>query len=109
MAITLTKRAAEEVKRIMEAQQLDPKTFVRTVIVGGGCSSMQYTLGFDTEFNPAIDAKYETDGVFVVSDKKFALFLDGTTIDFLDTPTAKGFNIDNPSFPAGAGCAGCGH
>ena len=66
MAITLTKRAAEEVKRIMEAQQLDPKTFVRTVIVGGGCSGMQYTLGFDTEFNPAIDAKYETDGVFVL-------------------------------------------
>lgn len=109
MAITLTKRAAEEVKRIKEAQQLDPKTFVRTVIVGGGCSGMQYTLGFDTEFNPAIDVKYEKDGCAIVSEKKFALFLDGTTIDFLDTPTAKGFSIDNPKFPAGAGCAGCGH
>ena len=60
---------------------------------------MQYTLGFDTEFNPAIDVKYEKDGCAIVSEKKFALFLDGTTIDFLDTPTAKGFSIDNPKFP----------
>ena len=109
MAIKLTARAADEVKKIMQAQNLDPKTFIRMVIVGGGCSGMQYTLGFDTVFDSKIDARYETDGVYVVADKKFALFLDGTKIDFLDTPTAKGFNIDNPSFPAGAGCAGCGH
>ena len=109
MAITLTKRAAEEVKSIMNAQALDPKTFVRTIIVGGRCSGMQYSLGFDTEYNPLIDARYESDGVAVVAEKKFALFLDGAKIDFLDTPTAKGFSIENPKFPAGVGCAGCGH
>ncbi len=109
MAIALTARAAEEVKNIMSAQNLGPETFIRMVIVGGGCSGMQYTLGFDSTFDPAIDFRYENDGVSVVADKKFALFLDGTKIDFLDTPTAKGFSIDNPSFPAGAGCAGCGH
>ena len=59
--------------------------------------------------HPYNEGFVETDGVYVVADKKFALFLDGTKIDFLDTPTAKGFNIDNPNFPAGAGCAGCGH
>ena len=107
--IKFTKRAVEEVKTIIQAQKLDPNTFVRTVIVGGGCSGMQYTLGFDTEFDPLVDVKYDNDGVFIVSDKKFALFLDGTQIDFLDTPTAKGFSIENPKFPAGAGCAGCGH
>ncbi len=107
--ITLTKRAAQEVKSIMSSQNLDPGTFVRTIIVGGGCSGMQYTLGFDTEFDPAVDARSETDGVAVVTEKKFALFLDGASIDFLDTESAKGFSIDNPKFPAGAGCAGCGH
>jgi len=107
--IKFTKRATDEVKTIIESQKLDPNTFVRTVIVGGGCSGMQYTLGFDTEFDPLVDVKYDNDGVSIVSDKKFALFLDGTQIDFLDTPTAKGFSIENPKFPAGAGCAGCGH
>jgi len=107
--IKFTKRAVEEVKTIIQSQNLDPNTFVRTVIVGGGCSGMQYTLGFDTEFDPLVDVKYDNDGVCIVSDKKFALFLDGTQIDFLDTPTAKGFSVENPKFPAGAGCAGCGH
>lgn len=108
MAISFTKRAVEEVKRIIEAQNLDPNTFVRTIIAGGGCSGMQYTLGFDTKFDPLIDARYDNDGVYIVAEKKYALFLDGTTIEFLDTPSAKGFSINNPKFPAGAGCAGCG-
>ena len=77
MAITRTKRAAEEVKSIMNAQALDPKTFVRTIIVGGGCSGMQYSLGFDTEYNPLIDARYESDGVAVVAEKKFSRHADG--------------------------------
>ena len=89
MAISLTKRAAEEVKKIMEAQSLAPETVLRTVIVGGGCSGMQYTLGFDTKFDPEIDAKYVSDGVPIVAEKKFALFLDGAKIDFLDTPSAE--------------------
>ena len=76
MAISLTKRAAEEVKKIMEAQSLAPETVLRTLIVGGGCSGMQYTLGFDTKFDPEIDAKYVSDGVPLVAEKKFALFLD---------------------------------
>ena len=101
MAISLTKRAAEEVKKIMEAQSLAPETVLRTIIVGGGCSGMQYTLGFDT--------KYVSDGVPLVAEKKFALFLDGAKIDFLDTPSAKGFLVENPAFPSGSGCAGCGH
>ncbi len=108
MAITFTKRAVEEVKNIIAAQKLDPKTFVRTIIMGGGCSGMQYTLGFDTEFNPLVDARYDNDGVYIVAEKKYALFLDGTKIDFVDTPSAKGFSVENPKFPAGAGCAGCG-
>lgn len=108
MAISLTKRAAKEVKKIMEAQNLSSETVLRAIIVGGGCSGMQYTLGFDRSFNPEIDVKYVSDGVPIVAEKKFALFLDGAKIDFIDTPTAKGFSIENPMFPPGAGCAGCG-
>ena len=109
MAISLTKRAAQEIRSIMEAQHLDPKTFVRAVIVGGGGSGMKYSLAFDTDFKPEIDARFVTYDVSVVSEKKFALFLDGATIDFIDTEEAKAFSIDNPKYPAGAGCAGCGH
>lgn len=108
MAIILTPSAVSEVKKIQEAQDLGPENQIRMIIVGGGCSGMQYSLGFDTEYDPLVDIRYDIDGVLVVTRKEFDLFLDGTEISFVDTPAAKGFAIDNPNFPAGAGCAGCG-
>ena len=108
MAITLTEAAVSQIKRIMESQNLDESSVLRMAIAGGGCSGMQYSLGFDTQFDPETDAAYDNDGVKVVADKKQALHLDGTTIDFIDGPMGTGFKIENPNQPAGGGCAGCG-
>ena len=109
MAITLTETAVAEVKRILEAQGFDESASLRMQVDGGGCSGMQYALGFDTEpHDPEVDAVYDNDGVKVVANKKHALHLDGTTIDYLDGPTGAGFKIENPNQPSGGGCAGCG-
>lgn len=108
MSILITPEAISEIKKIKEAQSLGTETHLRMLIAGGGCSGMQYSLGFDTEYDPLTDRRYENDGVILVTRKEYDLFLDGTEISFIDTPTAKGFSIDNPNFPAGAGCAGCG-
>lgn len=108
MSISLTPKAVNEVRTIIEAQGLGKETFVRLNILGGGCSGMQYSLGFDTEFDAKIDIRYVSDDVSVVTAKKYDLFLDGTEIDFLETGYSKGFAIENPNFPKGAGCAGCG-
>jgi iron-sulfur cluster assembly protein len=108
MAIILTESAVKEIKKVKVAQSLDADNCIRLAIVGGGCSGMQYSLGFDKEYDPATDMIYDCDGIKVVARKEFDLFLDGTEISFVDTPTAKGFAIDNPNFPAGAGCSGCG-
>ena len=98
-----------EIKKIMAERELVPETFLRMSILGGGCSGLQYSLGFDAGFDPKTDVRFEqNDGVFVVTEKKYDLHLDGTEIDYLDTPTARGFSIDNPNYPKGAGCAGCG-
>lgn len=108
MAVTLTESAATEVKRLIDGEKLGESTCLRMVIGGGGCSGLQYSLGFDSEFDPAIDARYEHHGVSLITKKKFALHLDGTTIDFQDGPMGRGFTIDNPSQPRGGGCPGCG-
>ena len=109
MSIILTAPAVCEVKKILAEKEMGPDTFLRMSILGGGCSGLQYSLGFDTEFNPKTDVKFDQEGgVSVVTQKKFDLHLDGTEIDFLDTPTARGFSIENPNYPKGAGCAGCG-
>jgi iron-sulfur cluster assembly protein len=109
MAVIVTPTAAEEVKRIVEQQKLESDTVLRMGIAGGGCHGLQYSLGFDNQFDAGSDARYEQNGIALVTRKKFALHLDGTTIDFQDGPMGRGFSIENPNYPRTGGCAGCGH
>ena len=104
MSIVLTENAAKEVKRIIEDQKLEEGTVLRVGVTGGGCSGFSYALGFDKAFDEAADAKYEFHGVPVVVDKKSALYLDGTTVDFFDGIEKRGFTFDNPNAVKSCGC-----
>jgi iron-sulfur cluster assembly protein len=108
MSVVLSETAAGEILRIMDSQKMEPSTVLRMGVAGGGCSGLQYSLGFDNEFDPKVDARYQQHGVTLVTRKKFALHLDGTSIDFKDGPMGRGFAIVNPNYPAGGGCPGCG-
>jgi iron-sulfur cluster assembly protein len=104
MAIVLTEKAANEVKRIIADQKLEPGTVLRVGVSGGGCSGFSYALGFDKQFDEKQDAKYDYHGVPVVVDKKSALYLDGTTVDFYDGIERRGFTFDNPNAVKSCGC-----
>ena len=104
MGIVLTEKAASEVKRIIADQKIEPEMVLRVGVTGGGCSGFSYALGFDKSFDEKVDAKYEYHGVPVVVDKKSALYLDGTTIDFYEGLEARGFKFDNPNAVKSCGC-----
>ena len=108
MSISITPVALNEVKQIKSTQNLGDDTFLRISILGGGCSGMQYALNFDTEFDSAVDTKYDFDGVILATQRKFDPHFDGTAINFVDLPTGRGFVVENPNFPKFAGCAHCG-
>ena len=48
MGVTLTEKAASEVKKIITEQNLPEGTVLRVGVQGGGCSGFSYSLGFDT-------------------------------------------------------------
>ncbi len=104
MAITITERAASEVKRVKDEQQLDTELFLRIGVAGGGCSGFNYTLGFDSNFDAKLDTKYNFHGVDVVVDKKSSLYLDGTTVDWFESIERRGFTFDNPNAVKTCGC-----
>jgi iron-sulfur cluster assembly protein len=108
MAIEVSENAAAEIKRYMEAEKVEPGFALRMGIAGGGCSGLQYSLGFANDYVPTADARYERYGVAVVTSKKMALHLDGTKIDFQDGPMGRGFTIDNPNVAKAGGCGSCG-
>lgn len=104
MAIMLTENAANQVKKFREENQLADDQFLRIGVAGGGCSGFNYTLNFDNSFDEAADSKYEYHGVTVVVDKKSALYLDGTTLDWYHSIEKQGFTFDNPNAVKSCGC-----
>lgn len=104
MSIVLTENAAKEVKRIIEDQKLEDDTLLRVGVAGGGCSGFSYSLGFDRAFDENADSKFEFHGIPVVVDKKSALYLDGTTVDFYEGLEKRGFTFDNPNAVKSCGC-----
>jgi iron-sulfur cluster assembly protein len=104
MAIILTENAAKQVKKFREENQLGDDQFLRIGVAGGGCSGFNYTLNFDDKFDEASDSRYEHHGVSVVVDKKSALYLDGTTLDWYHSIEKQGFTFDNPNAVKSCGC-----
>ena len=104
MAITLTERAAEEVKKIISEKKLAEETVLRVGVTGGGCSGFSYALGFDEKVDDLNDSSFECHGVTVAVDRKSALYLDGTTVDFYDGLEKRGFTFENPNAVKSCGC-----
>ena len=104
MAITLTEGAAQEVARVKEHGKYPEDSFLRIGVVAGGCSGFSYSLTFDESFDKTKDNKYDFHGVDVVVDKKSALYLDGTIVDWVETIEKRGFAFQNPSAVRTCGC-----
>ncbi len=103
MPITLTERAAQEVKRIMEEQKLPEGTGLRMAVTGGGCSGFSYKLGFDNEAGQ-FDETSDQHGIKLIIDKKSYLYLNGTEVDFQDGLDQRGFVFNNPNAKRKCGC-----
>ena len=104
MAVTITEKAAGEIKRDMSEQKLGEAMVLRIGVAGGGCSGFQYALGFDDKTDETKDQVAEQHGVRVAVDKKSALYLDGTTIDFYEGLEKRGFTFENPNAVKSCGC-----
>jgi iron-sulfur cluster assembly protein len=101
--VKLTARAISEVRKIMEENSI-PDTFnLRVGVKGGGCSGLTYTLGFDGETKEG-DKFFDFDGIRMMVDWKSILYLTGTTIDFTDGLSGKGFTFNNPTAKKTCGC-----
>lgn len=99
--LTLTPRAATEVREILIKPENAGKNF-RVYVEQGGCSGMQYGMVFDEKREG--DFASEQAGVLVLVDAISAQYLRGTVVDFSDALTAGGFKITNPNAKESCGC-----
>ncbi len=101
MSITMTERAAEQVRRsiVRRGKGEGLRLGVRT----SGCSGKAYVLEFVDVIEPD-DQVFENHGVKVIVDSKSLLFLDGTELDYGREGLNEGFRFNNPNVKGQCGC-----
>ncbi len=101
--VQVTEAAAAQIKRLLDREEKLATHGLRMKVAGGGCSGLQYQLQFDDAVSD-LDTQVEVSGVRVIVDEKSALFLAGSTLDFVDTIQESGFKIQNPNAKSTCGC-----
>ncbi|MDQ1702993.1 MAG: hypothetical protein QOF57_2245, partial [Frankiaceae bacterium] len=93
-SVALSGEAAVKVRSLLEAEGRDDLA-LRVAVQPGGCSGLRYQLFFDDRQLDG-DVVTDFDGVKVVVDRMSNPYLQGASIDFVDTIEKQGFTIDNP-------------
>ena len=105
--VQLTEKAVSKVREILDTQEPKPAG-LRIAVVGGGCSGFSYSMAFEN--NPGLlDKTYNYDGLKVFIDQASMLYLDGASVDFVETLEGSGFKFDNPNVKSTCGCGSSFH
>ena len=100
--VQLTETAITKVQEILDTQEPKPAG-LRISVVGGGCSGFSYSMSFENA--PGVmDKVYSFDGLKVYVDATSAMYLNGCTVDYVETLEAAGFKFENPNVKSTCGC-----
>ena len=100
--VTVTAKAADKLKEIMESENRTGQA-LRIMVKAGGCSGYSYAMGFDSEQREE-DIVYEQHGIRMMIDPESSRFLEGTQVDYVETLMGGGFAINNPNAVRTCGC-----
>ena len=100
--VTLTEAAVGKIKELLRREGRSDYG-LRMKVVGGGCSGLQYQMGFE-ETSGEDDDTVESGGVKVFIDMKSALYLAGSELDYDDGLMGSGFQVKNPNATNQCGC-----
>ena len=100
--VSFTEGAVAELKKLIDQQEIGSDFGLRVGVEGGGCSGMNYILGFDQKKDG--DQEFVINGVKTFMHKAHGLYLAGMQIDFQDGLNARGFVFNNPNAASTCGC-----
>jgi len=100
--LNLTPNAIKKVKEIMSQQNPTPAG-LRVGVVGGGCSGFSYSMSFENNAG-MMDKTYDFEGLKVFVDATSAMYLNGCSVDYVETLEGAGFKFENPNVKSTCGC-----
>ena len=100
--LSVTPSAVEVIRNLLQQRNI-PNHSLRVFVSGGGCSGMQYGMAFE-ESPKEFDKVVAMDGVSLIVDSTSLMYLQGATIDYVDSLMGGGFRIENPNAVSSCGC-----
>lgn len=100
--IAITPSATNKIRGMLLTE--NPGGLLRLGVIGGGCSGLQYKFRYEQNARSS-DNVIEDGDVRVCVDPKSYEYLDGMTLDYVETILEQRFLFKNPN--AGKSC-GCG-
>jgi len=108
--VSLTKQAADEIKRVVQEQNIPGDAVLRIGVTDQGCSghgtSKSYFLQLEEGRVQEEDRLFESEGVKILVDQQSLPYLTGLKLDFVESIERRGFVFYNPQ---AKGSCGCGH
>ena len=101
MAIQLTERAANQIKRSL--QKRGKGLGLRLGIKKVGCSGLAYTFDYADDIADG-DQLFEAHEAKVVVDGEALKVIDGSTLDFVREGLKESFKFENPNAKSQCGC-----
>ncbi len=99
--MTLTERAAEHVRKFLDAQEgVDA---LRVSVKTTGCSGYSYVVDTADNINDD-DEIFESQGVKIVVGQNSIEYLKGTEMDYVKEGLKEGFQFKNPNVAETCGC-----
>lgn len=103
MAITLTTKAACELKELMTSEG-KMNAGLRVWVAGGGCSGLSYGMALDDQAPEEGDLTFEHEGIKIYVDQGSLHYMEGAVVDFVDDEFGGGYTILNPTATSSCGC-----
>jgi len=100
--LIVTSQAIGRVREIRATQDPLPAG-LRIGVMGGGCSGFQYSMAFENQ-SGMMDKVFSFDDLKVFVDATSLMYLNGCTVDYVETLEAAGFKFDNPQVKSTCGC-----
>lgn len=91
--VTLTLAAADMIRQVQAAEG---GKYVRVGVINSGPTGFQYSMKMEEEIHDD-DLVIKSEGINLLVDKKSALYLERSTIDFLEENGERGFKFNNPN------------
>lgn len=99
----VTERALKKIAAERQKRQ-QPDLLFRVAVLGGGCSGLQYEMGYNSVELADGDQTFPVEAPFVVCDDVSMRFLNGATLDYEQDLMGSRFAIKNPNAQSGCGC-----